>query len=281
MTSNHRLTIREVACRTILNKSSLGGYSLNCYTGCSHACAYCYARSFEHYHPHEEEWGTFLDVKINAVEALKRQLRRAPPGSVFLSSACDGWQPAERDYRLTRRCCELLLERGFSLHLLTKSDLVLRDFDIFAGRPVTVGISATTTDESLSRLWEPGCTPVTARWNILAEARRLGLSTTVMFSPLLPFLSDSPVAIRAMLAQAARYEVATIYIDSLNPRRRVWPAVAQLLRQHFPELRPRYQKILFDVAARAEYLAELRDRVEQIAHEERLGDRVRVCFGDE
>ena len=107
--------IRETVCKTILNRSGLEDYSLNCYTGCTHRCVYCYARFMQRFHPHEEPWGNFVDVKVNAAEALKRQLRRARPGSVFVSSACDGWQPIEADRRLTRRCCELLLERGFRL----------------------------------------------------------------------------------------------------------------------------------------------------------------------
>ena len=49
----------------------------------------------QRFHPHAEPWGAFVDVKVNAVEVLKRQLRRAAPGEVFLSSACDGWQPIE------------------------------------------------------------------------------------------------------------------------------------------------------------------------------------------
>ena len=106
--------VRETVCKTILNRSGLGDYSLNCYTGCTHACVYCYARFMQRFHPHDEPWGAFVDVKVNAVEVLKRQLRRAEPGKVFVSSACDGWQPVEAEWRLTRRCCELLLERGFA-----------------------------------------------------------------------------------------------------------------------------------------------------------------------
>ena len=144
--------VRETVCKTILNRSGLSDYSLNCYTGCTHACVYCYARFMQRFHPHDEPWGAFVDVKVNAVEVLKRQLRRAEPGSVFVSSACDGWQPIEAQWRLTRRCCELLLERGFQMHVLTKSALVLRDLDLFAGRPVQLGITLTTLDEQLQEI---------------------------------------------------------------------------------------------------------------------------------
>ena len=289
--------VRETACKTILNRSSLGGYSLNCYTGCAHACVYCYARFMQRFHPHDEPWGAFVDVKVNAVEVLKRQLRRATPGNVFMSSACDGWQPVEAKYRLTRRCCELLLERGFSLHVLTKSPLILRDLDLFAGHDVSVGVTITTPDDCLARLWEPGCggelsqfsfdengtvplapaTPIVTRWGVIDEARRRGLATSVMFGPLLPLLSDGPAEIESLLAAAAAHGVDTIWVDALNPRPRVWPAVAELLRRHFPDLREQYPKILFDRVARAAYLAELQRRVDQTAEKLGISDCVRAC----
>ena len=209
--------------------------------------------------------GAFVDVKVNAVETLKRQLRRANPGEVFLSSACDGWQPIEAEYRLTRRCCELLLDRGFQLNVLTKSTLVLRDFDLFEGRPVRVGITLTTLDERLSRLWEPGAASIAGRIGVIEAARRAGLKTGVMFGPLLPFLSDGQETIDALLKRAAELKVDAIWVDALNPRPRVWPAVAELLRAEFPELLPQYRKILFSEKARTEYLAALRARIDLAA----------------
>lgn len=85
----------------------------------------------------------------------------------------------EAEYRLTRRCCEILLQRDFQVSLLTKSLLVLRDFDIFAGHDVRVGVTITTLDERMAELWEPGAFSVEQRFRILAEARRAGLSTTI------------------------------------------------------------------------------------------------------
>ena len=270
--------IRETVCKTILNRSGLSDYSLNCYTGCTHACTYCYARFMQRFHPHDEPWGAFVDVKVNAVEVLKRQLRRAKPGSVFISSACDGWQPIEAQWRLTRRCCELLLERGFELHVLTKSALVLRDLDIFAGHPVQLGVTLTTLDERLSKLWEPGASSVEERIGVIEAAKRAGLQTSVMFGPLLPFLSDSQIAIESLLKRAADLGVDRIWVDAINPRPRVWPAVAELLRAEFPELLPRYRKILFDPPSRAEYVNQLRARVELAASRLSVTDRVAACM---
>jgi DNA repair photolyase len=232
----------------------------------------------QRFHPHDEAWGAFVDVKVNAVEVLKRQLRRAQPGSVFVSSACDGWQAIEAQWRLTRRCCELLLERGFRIHVLTKSALVLRDLDVFAGRAVQIGVTLTTLDEQLRRLWEPGASSVQERLGVLEAARRAGLATTVMFGPLLPQLSDSQAAIETLLQQAADLGVAQIYVDALNPRPRVWPAVAELLRAKFPDLLPAYQKMLFDQASRTAYMNALHARVDAAARRLALSERVCACL---
>ncbi len=107
-----RIVVRQTQCKTILNRCAISDYSLNCYTGCAHGCVYCYARFMQRFHPHPEPWGQFVDVKTNAVDVLRRQLRRAKPGAVFVSSACDAWQPIEAQWRLTRQCCRLLLEPG-------------------------------------------------------------------------------------------------------------------------------------------------------------------------
>ncbi len=272
------VVVRETPCKTLLQRTSLGDYSLNCYTGCAHGCAYCYARFIERFHPHPEPWGAFVDVKINAVEVLKRQLRRAPPGEVFVSSACDGWQPVEEHYRLTRRCCQLLLEHGFEVHVLSKSPLVCRDLDVLAQGKSQVGTTLTTLDEDLRALWEPRAGSVAARLALIDAAQQAGIETAVMFGPLLPALSDSETAIAALLEQAAARAVSRIWVDALNPRPRVWPALSELLRKHFPDLLAHYRRVLFDRALRRDYLAELRQRVEQQAARLGLASRVSVCF---
>jgi DNA repair photolyase len=112
---------KQVECKSLLNKSGLAGYAVNCYSGCGHACVYCYARFATRYsHPHED-WGNFVDIKINAPQVLAREVKRKPAGQVMLSSVCDGWQPAEKDFLLTRQCLEILLRYRFRVSILTKN----------------------------------------------------------------------------------------------------------------------------------------------------------------
>jgi DNA repair photolyase len=268
------VVVREVRCKTLLNRCSIDDYSFNCYVGCGHGCRYCYARFMQRFHPHAEEWGRFVDVKVNAVEVLKRQLRRLKPGAVFTCSACDGWQPIEQRCRLTRECCRLLLEAGFRLNLLTKSSLVLRDLDIFIGGDVCLGVTITTPSESWARIWEPGAASVSARWGVLRKAKAAGLETAVMFGPLLPGISDSDQALGELFDRAAETGVDRIWTDLLNPRPRVWPSLQRALRQHCPDLHEHYRQLLFEPASRQAYQRQLECRIRRAARHAGVEDHL-------
>lgn len=275
--SSEQPVIREVTCKTVLNRSSLGEYSMNCYGGCTHGCAYCYARYMERFRPHPEPWGRFVDVKVNAVEALERQLRRCPPGEVFVSSACDAWQPIEAERRLTRECCRRLTMSGFPINALTKSALIVRDLDVLSPELTTIGVTITTLDPKLSAKWEPHASPVAGRLSAIREAHAGGFRTSVMFGPLLPFFSDTEAALEALFQCAADYGIDQIWVDALNPRSNVWASVSDLLRNEAPELIERYQRLLFWPKVREAYLASLRRRVECAARRHGVGDRVSGC----
>lgn len=268
------LVVREVKCKSLLNRSPISEYSFNPYTGCANGCVYCYARFMQRFHPHEEPWGKFVDVKINAAEVLSCQLRRLRPGRVFTCSVCDGWQSLERRYRITRRCCRMLLEAGFGLNILTKSELVLRDLDIFQGQDVRLGVTITNPDESQARLWEPKASSVWARLEVLRQAKAAGLTTTVMFGPLLPGISDTRQALHKLFTLAAEADVDRIYTDTLNPRPRVWPSVQQLLKRKWPALYDHYQRVLFDRPFRAAYQGKLNTRIRRAAEQLGLADRL-------
>ena len=270
--------IREIVAKTVLNRSKLGDYSLNCYGGCEHACAYCYARFMQRFHPHDEPWGEFVDVKANAPEALVRQLRRAEPGGVFVSSACDAYQPIERERRLTRACAEMLMRYGFDVHVLTKSALVLEDIPMYAaGRRARIGVTITTPDESAARLWEPHAASIAKRIEVLRTAKGAGLRTAVMFGPLLPGVSDDGETLDRLMAIARDLDVDVIWTDALNPRPKVWPSVQALLAKVCPALIEPYRGLLFNEAKREKYLAGLRRRIEAAAEHNKVASRLAGC----
>lgn len=205
------MKVQEVEAKGILNKSKIYDYCVNCYTGCQHNCAYCYANLFmRRYSGHVEPWGEFVDVKVNAPEVLQKQVRRAKKGVVWLSSVCDAYQPLEAKYKLTRRCLEILAEAEFPVAVQSKSVLLLRDIDIFQRfKDIEVGLTIATDDDRVSKLVEPGASPVSKRIAALADLKAAGIRTYAFVGPILP---GDPEALVAALDGKADH----ILIDRMN-----------------------------------------------------------------
>lgn len=271
--------IAEVECKSVLNKSALADYTVNCYAGCEHGCCYCYARFATRFSHPGEPWGNFVDVKVNAPQILAREVRRKRIGTVFISSVCDGWQPWEASYRLTRQCLEILLHYGYPLTILTKSTLAGRDLDLLSSKVgVDFGVTITTLDEELCRLIEPGGSPPIERLALLEEARMRGVRTYAFLGPLLPYLSDIEGSLVPLLKALKDVGVDYFYIDRLNPRFGVWASVKNLLQEHFPHLIGEYRKILFDERVRREYSQQIISAVNLLAKKQGLDGKMRLCF---
>jgi DNA repair photolyase len=206
------LIVNEITVKSILSKSGIPGadYCINPYIGCSHKCKYCYASFMKKYTGHTEPWGSFVDAKINAPEILRRQLKRAAKGNIIISSVTDPYQPLEGNYKLTRRCLEELLPYQFPVDILTKSPLVLRDIDIFKKfNKLEVGITITTDDERIRKVFEPEAPSLEARINTLKRLHESGLKTYAFIGPLLPM---NPEALGERIIRSVDY----VFIDRMN-----------------------------------------------------------------
>jgi DNA repair photolyase len=181
------MIVDEVYAKTILSKSKVFDYTINPYIGCEHGCTYCYARFMKRFTDHKEEWGTFVDVKVNATSLLQREIKRKRPGVVWISGVCDPYQPLEKEYELTKRCLEILLEHGWPVTVQTKSPLVLREMESLRKFvEVEVGLTITTADENIRKIFEPNSPPVEQRIETLEKLHSAGVKTFAMIAPLLP-----------------------------------------------------------------------------------------------
>jgi DNA repair photolyase len=234
----------------------------------------------EKFRPHPEIWGEFVDIKVNAAAVLEKEVKKKRPGEVFVSSVCDGWQPVEAKYGLTRGCVKILLENGFKVTILTKNALVERDFDLFAAHKYSVdfGMTISTLDEALARRIEPCASLPAQRIAALEKAANLGIKTHVFFGPLMPFLSDRQADLEAMFAELARIRPGRIYLDKLNIRFGVWDSVAAFLRSFEPGLIEKYRKILFDPEVSAQYAQSLAERSQALAARSGMESALIPCF---
>jgi DNA repair photolyase len=136
---------------------------------------------------HKEPWGQFVDVKVNAPDLLNQEITKKKTGRVWISGVCDPYQPLEAKYKLTRQCLEILAQNNWPVVVQTRSPLVLRDVDILKkGKDFEVGLSITTADDGIRKLFEPNAPSIKERVRALDEIHRAGIRTYAMIAPILP-----------------------------------------------------------------------------------------------
>lgn len=179
--------VLEVDVKSALTVCRMPGepWSLNPYVGCSHDCGYCYVPDVAHVE--RARWGSYVTVKRNLPSVLARELRRKERREVFLSSATDPYQPAEKDHLVTRRSLELLARAEWPVRVLTRNPLVRRDATLLASfADVEVGMSVPTLDDEARRRIEPGAPPIEGRLRTLRALADEGLSPFVNVAPAYP-----------------------------------------------------------------------------------------------
>jgi DNA repair photolyase len=173
------------------------GFTLTPYRGCSHGCRFCYVREYpapaRHQGPgalHDPgAWGRWVAPKVNAPELLWGQRHRLAGQTVFLSSATDPYQPLERDFRLTRRCLEVLLKCPATRVIVhTRSPLVLQDLPLLQafGPRLSVGFSLATDDDTVRQVVEPAAPAIPSRWAAIERLAGASVAVTLGVAPLLP-----------------------------------------------------------------------------------------------
>jgi DNA repair photolyase len=263
------MKVAEISCKSILNKSGILDYCINPYTGCQHACNYCYARFMKKYTKHKEEWGDFVDIKINAPEILKNELTTKQPKSIFISSVTDPYQPLEKKYKLTRRILEILSEHDIPVTIQTKSSLVLRDLDLIKKfSDIEIGFTITSLDDEVRKHFEPNSSSVGERLAALKILKENNIKTYVFFGPILPLLSDN-------IEEAIRKFSFTdcIYFDRLNIKSGNWALIKKTLERFYPGILKKYEDILF---TKNDYYDQIKKRIEKECKASRV--KCIICY---
>lgn len=205
----------EVFPKTIVNQVKSDDlpmqYSMNPYQGCEHGCSYCFAR------PTHEYWGYSagidferkIMVKKNAPELLEKFFRKRGYQAVpiLLSGNTDCYQPAERQFEITRKLLKVCLDYRHPVHVLTKNALVLRDLDILQPMAeqqlVSVSLSIPTLNEELRRTMEPRTSSSANKLKSIETLSQHGIPVHIMVAPVIPGLnSDEPLNILKAVSDA-------------------------------------------------------------------------------
>jgi DNA repair photolyase len=210
-----------------------------------------------------------LSIKTNAVELLEKQLalraKKGQYGIIVLSSSTDPYLQFEKEYKLTRKMLEIILHYRFPVHIITKSDLVTRDFDLLQqieknavlpadlegklSQKSFITFSFNTLDDSVANIFEPGATPPSLRLETLKKTVESGFLSGVSMMPLIPYITDTTESLENMFstfkAVGAHYvfpATLTLFGNSSGDSKTL---MFRAIEKHYPHLLDKYH-LFFD-----------------------------------
>ncbi|HEY4027205.1 MAG TPA: radical SAM protein [Candidatus Dormibacteraeota bacterium] len=240
----------EQPCKSALNPVKGMGFkwSLNPYMGCEHRCAFCYVRAYEKRadRPSDDAYGRAIRVKTNVADVLRHELSRPAwrRETVSIGAATDPYQPAEGRYRLTRACLAAFADFASPVGLITRGPMIVRDLDVLVRlaqrAQFSVTFSIPTLDDEVWRRTEPGTAHPRQRLRAIERLAAAGIRVGVGMAPILPGLSDRPEQLEAVVRAARDAGATHVWSNVLYLRDGTRQHFLEVLRQHWPELLPRY-----------------------------------------
>lgn len=220
-------------------------YTLNPYRGCEHACQYCYVMS-DKYIPYKkkEEFFYKIQSKTNASFLAKVSLQTIPQDClIIIGSSCDPYQPIEKEYKNTRSVLEILCEYKNPVHIMTKSDLILRDIDLLskitAESFLGVTFSVALDDES-SKIFEPRAPSPSKRFKTMSLLSSQGIRCGVSIAPVLPYITEEKI-VKSIISKANESGAKYIFSDDCSLRDTNKLRFLAFIEKFYPKLIRRYE----------------------------------------
>jgi len=217
-------------------------WDLNVYRGCGHGCVYCYALySHDYLKPNEDFFGNIY-VKENLAEVLDKEFwKKSWKGEmVNLGEVTDSYQPLEKSIEMMPDILRVFIKHRNPLTISTKSDLILRDIDLYAElaalTTVNISVTITTPNESIRKKIEPFGAKTHNRFKVLNEFKKIQVSTGLHLMPIIPYLTDDYNDLDYLFQQAAKSHVDYLLTGKLYLRGKTRPRVIDFMRNYYPEL---------------------------------------------
>lgn len=257
---------KEIECRSAIGKCGFpgGGFAVNPYIGCGHNCLYCYARFIKRFTGHSEEWGGFVDARVNIAEVLQKQIKsqRYRGQQIYIGTVTDPYQPLEEKYKLTRKILEILVNYDNSVSILTKSNLILRDIDLLKKfKNIDINFTINTIDTKWKKIVEPNSSTIEERLGAMKILAKEGIPVFAMVGPYWPIFTDP----EPLFKKFKEVGVSQIFTESFNTTGGNWLEVEEAIKQNYPKLLPGIKKILFNKDKFYEFYNEAEYKVKQLS----------------
>lgn len=277
-----KFKLKEIQAKSVLTPSKLPGadFVINPYVGCSFGCKYCYASFIGRWKHPGEEWGSFVDVKVNASEVLEKELLKLERkfkskdfGSIVFSSVTDPYLGVEAKYKITRKCLRVLADFGYQgeIAILTKSPLATRDIDLFKKLSMAVGFTVTTLDDKVTEFLEDKAPPASARIKAFQKLREAGVKTYAFVGPLLPYFTAEKEKLEELFSKLEEVGVEELWLEHINLSPKIKSRLFEYLQRESSGLIPEFQK-----ADTQKY----RDELGKVVKEALRGKKLKLATGE-
>lgn len=266
------MNYKEIQCKTACNKLKRNipySWDLNIYRGCEHSCQYCYAL-YSHTYLDDEEFFRDIYVKANIVEVLEKQLSSSTwkREVVNLGGVTDSYQNAEAVYQLMPEILKLFIKYQTPCIISTKSDLILRDYDLIDELShityVNVALTITTMDETIRKKIEPGGADSLKRFAMLKEFSNTNASTGLHVMPIIPFLTDTHKNIESLYSCAHDSKVSYVLPGTLYLKGKTRNVFFEFVQKEYPHIYKQLKDLYHTGGAPREYKNELYKMVNDI-----------------
>jgi len=193
-------------------------YSFNPYTGCSHACIYCYISSYIR-DPFKAR------LKKHILRNLIKEVEKVDT-YISMANSGDAYTPEEKKNMVTRKCLEIFKEKNVPVLIITKSDMVKRDVDLLKQMNAGVSITITTLSNGKARKAEPNAPPPDKRIEALSILAEEGIPCSVRIDPIIPDFNDDEIEeIVSTVSPFVKHVVAS----TLKPRRDAFERLKRII----------------------------------------------------
>jgi len=235
------------------DKLFLGDYTIDPYQNCEYGCIYC-----------DSSFDKDVIIKNNITTLLQKELKKNTQGNIIIGSVNDPYQKIEEKEEKTKEILNLIKEHNFSCHILTKSDLVVRDIKILEKiKNCTVTVSISTINNKKKEIFENRLPTPETRLKIIKKLNENKIKAGLALIPVIPYLVEEEI--EEILEQAKNYKASYFLFKYLELKGFQKDIFYKKLKAKYPGLLNKYKNLYSEsYLPNEEYIKKTNNKIEEL-----------------